>query len=152
MRRPFIIDLLLVVTVTLLVLGAVLGFFLPVPRVVGIAAVAGLTIVAAVSVLGRFVSREDKIRARQSRQTLEILNRSLPYLRTGLDAQTARAVCEIILAESDASAVAITDTDRSYHAGDAGRQSLRCRSPYLTLPPRGRRRWPQDGPTRYPRQ
>jgi two-component system sensor histidine kinase LytS len=110
-RRSFVIDMLLLATIALLVLGALFELFVPLPRAVGVAAVMGLTFVALASILGRFVTRPDRLRARQSQQTLEIVNRCLPYLREGLDAGTARAVCEIILSESDAVAVAVTNTE-----------------------------------------
>jgi two-component system sensor histidine kinase LytS len=131
-KRSFVIDLLLVAAISLLVLGAIVGFFVTVPRLVGISAVAGLTIVAAVSVIGRFVTRPDRLRARQSHQTLEIVNRSLPHLRRGLDPHTARAVCEIILAESDAVAVAITDTQTILGFAGIGADHHAVGGPVLT--------------------
>ena len=112
MRRSFVIDLLLVATISLLVITALLALVVSLPRAASIAAILGLTIVAVVSLIGRFVARPDRLRARQSQQTLEIVNQCLPYLREGLDAETAREVCRIILAESDAAAVAVTDTEQ----------------------------------------
>lgn len=132
MRRPFFIDLLLVTTISLLVFVAIVGLFVPLPRVVGIAAVAGLTLVAGVSMIAMFVTRKDRLRARQSHQILEIVNRSLPYLRTGLDSQTAQAVCEIILAGSDAVAVAMTNTETILGFAGVGADHHAVGGPVLT--------------------
>jgi two-component system sensor histidine kinase LytS len=48
----------------------------------------------------------------QSHQILEIANESLSWLRQGLTYETAAAVCRIALQESQAAAVAITDTEK----------------------------------------
>ena len=44
--------------------------------------------------------------------TLQIANETLPFLRRGLNEETARKTAEIILKISDVAAVAITDTER----------------------------------------
>lgn len=132
MRRSFVIDLLLLAAISLLVIVAIFALFVPLPRAVGIAAVVGLTIVALVSILSRFVTRPEKLRARQSQQTLEIVNQCLPYLREGLGPDTARAVCDIILAESDASAVAVTDAEQILGFAGIGSDHHAVGGPVLT--------------------
>lgn len=51
----------------------------------------------------------DHIKALQSRKALNIANLTLPYLRKGLDFESAAKVVEIIYRETGADAVAITD-------------------------------------------
>jgi two-component system LytT family sensor kinase len=48
----------------------------------------------------------------QMDSTLQIANETLPFLRRGLNEETARKTAEIILKISDVAAVAITDTER----------------------------------------
>ena len=112
-RQQIIVDLLMVFAVT--VLAVVTGYVLVVvdaPRWLLTLALTGLTMVAMGSVVARFVRRPDHLRARQSHQILDIANESLAFLRTGLDEETAGAVCRIILDEAEVAAVAITDTEQ----------------------------------------
>ena len=78
-------------------------------------------------VIARFATRPDHVRALQSHKILEIANEALAYMRQGLTEESAQAVCRIVLAETEAAAVAITDTER--------RPRLRGRR---RGPPRGR--------------
>jgi len=112
-RKRILFDSMLLFTVT--VLAVVTGYVLVVsdaPRWVLIASLTGLAVVAVGSVIARFVSRPDHLRAIQSEQILSIANESLAYLRRGLDFETADAVCRIILKEAEVAAVAITNGER----------------------------------------
>ncbi len=51
----------------------------------------------------------DKLRARQTNKTLSLASQTLVYMRGGLSAQNCQEVCNILLPESQAMAVAMTD-------------------------------------------
>jgi two-component system sensor histidine kinase LytS len=70
-----------------------------------------LTLVALGALYARMAARPDHLRAMQSQTILQIANRSLAYLRQGLDHDTAGAVCRLVLRETEAAAVAITDRE-----------------------------------------
>ena len=55
---------------------------------------------------------QEKIGAEQSHKALHIANKTLPYLRYGLNAESAHETVHIILAAAGYDAVAITDTER----------------------------------------
>jgi len=132
-RRQLIVDLLLVFAVT--VLAVVTGYVLVVadaPQWLLTLALTSLTMVAMGSVLSRFIRRPDHLRARQSHQILDIANESLAFLRTGLDEETADAVCRIILKEAEVAAVAITDTERILGFAGVGEGHHYVGGPILT--------------------
>ncbi|WP_371363856.1 Sensor histidine kinase YpdA [Sporomusa rhizae] len=54
---------------------------------------------------------QEKISAEQSHKALDIANKTLPYLRRGLNAQSAGETVQIILAAAGYDAVAITDKE-----------------------------------------
>ncbi|MBI4733820.1 MAG: histidine kinase, partial [Rubrobacteridae bacterium] len=58
----------------------------------------------------RFATREEHNKAEQSQQILEITRKTLPYLRKGLNYESAENVVKIIHDYMDAIAVSITDT------------------------------------------
>jgi two-component system, LytTR family, sensor histidine kinase LytS len=74
-----------------------------------IAGLGGIIAVALSLVLARFMTRPDHVRALQSHKILEVANAAISYLRLGLTPESAQAVCGIVLAETEAAAVAITD-------------------------------------------
>ncbi len=78
-------------------------------RWVQIAGLIGIIAVALSLVLARFMTRPDHVRALQSHKILEVANAAISYLRQGLTPESAQAVCGIVLAETEAAAVAITD-------------------------------------------
>jgi two-component system, LytTR family, sensor histidine kinase LytS len=51
----------------------------------------------------------DKLRARQTNKTLSLASQTLVYMRGGLSAENCQEVCNILLPESQAMAVAMTD-------------------------------------------
>lgn len=60
--------------------------------------------------LFRVANQEERNKARQSHQILEITRKTVPYLRKGLSFESAQDVSQIIYEEVDAVAVSITDT------------------------------------------
>lgn len=60
----------------------------------------------------RIEAESEKAKETQAQQILNIARASLPYLRQGLDISTATKVAETILANTNASAVALTDTKK----------------------------------------
>jgi two-component system sensor histidine kinase LytS len=58
----------------------------------------------------RFATQEEHSKAEQSQQVLEITRKTLPYLRKGLNFESAENVVKIIHNYMDAMAVSITDT------------------------------------------
>jgi two-component system sensor histidine kinase LytS len=81
------------------------------PRWVVTTAAIVLMLVAVMALYSRIAARPDHLRAMQSQTILQIANRSLAYLRQGLDGDTAEAVCRLVLRETEAAAVAITDRE-----------------------------------------
>ncbi|WP_255551316.1 sensor histidine kinase [Sporosarcina sp. E16_8] len=66
------------------------------------------------------ISEQEKVTALQAQKTLRIANQTLGYLRTGMNADTAQAVCTILFRELQPSAVAMTNkTDILAHVGVA---------------------------------
>ncbi len=109
--RSRVIDATLFVATSIIVVVVVAGLVVELPRTVWLLAIVGLVLVAVGSVVARLITRPDHLRAMQSHQILEIAERSLAHLRRGLDAETAQEVCRLALEESEAAAVAITDTE-----------------------------------------
>lgn len=110
-RRTWFIDLALLAVTTVVGVVAAVSLVAGAPRQVHMFSVGLLVVMAVASAVARFASRPDHLRALQSHQILEIAERSLVYLRRGLDEETAQAVCRLALEESEAAAVAITDTE-----------------------------------------
>ncbi|MBO0600784.1 sensor histidine kinase [Sporosarcina sp. E16_3] len=66
------------------------------------------------------VGEQEKVTALQAQKTLRIANQTLGYLRTGMNTDTAQAVCTILFRELQPSAVAMTNkTDILAHVGIA---------------------------------
>ncbi len=71
-------------------------------------------------------------KALQSHQILEIANQTLPYLRRGLNFDSASKVAEIIYKESDAMAVALTDLNTVLAFTGVGGSHHRAGKPIIT--------------------
>ncbi|OLF29627.1 sensor histidine kinase [Staphylococcus aureus] len=72
------------------------------------------------SIILSTLKQEEQTRAIQTHDVFEIANKTLPYFRSGLTAQSARPVAEIILKLMNVSAVAITNRkDILTHVGVA---------------------------------
>ena len=109
--RSWVVDATLLTATSIIALVVGAGLLDLVPPPVFISAAVALALVAVGTVAMRLVARPDHLRALQSHQIVLIADRSLAYLRRGLDAETAQEVCRLALAESEAAAVAITDME-----------------------------------------
>ena len=66
------------------------------------------------------IGEQEKVTALQAQKTLRIANQTIGYLRTGMNTDTAQAVCTILFRELQPSAVAMTNkTDILAHVGIA---------------------------------
>lgn len=126
------IDATLLTATSIIAAIVGLGLVVPLPRLVWIVAVSGLATVAVGSVVARVATRPDHLRAMQSHQILEVADRSLAFLRRGLDSDTAQEVCRLALAETEAAAVAITDTERVLGFAGIGQDHHAVGGPIIT--------------------
>lgn len=111
-RRTILFDTLLLFASTVLaVIASWMIITSAAPNWVLATALAGLALIAVGSVVARWVSRPDHLKAMQSHRILEIANASIGHLRMGLNEASAGEVCRIALAQTEAAAVAITDTE-----------------------------------------
>ncbi len=130
--RSWVIDaVLLVVTIALaaIVTAGSAGLC---PESIATPAVLALVVIAVTTVAMRLISRPDHVRALQSHQIVVIADRSLAYLRRGLDTETAQEVCRLALEQSEAAAVAITDTERVLGFAGLGEDHHEVGGPILT--------------------
>lgn len=130
--RSWVIDATLLTATFIIAVVAAAGLVVPLPRPVFIAAMVGLVAVAIGTVAARLITRPDHLKAIHSQHVLEIADRSLAHLRRGLDFETAQAVCRIALEESEAAAVAITDTERVLGFAGIGEDHHEVGGPILT--------------------
>ena len=70
-------------------------------------ALAGLVTVAFATI--RYTLSPDRLRAVQTKRTLSLASRTLEYMRGGLSPENCQEVCGILLPETQATAVAMTD-------------------------------------------
>lgn len=131
-RRQNGIDLLLLVVVVVVGTVAIAAAMLDWPEAVIEVAVILLVAVSFSGVYMRMMSRPDHVRALQSDRLLSIANESIAYLRQGLDEQSAGAVCRIVLRETEAAAVAITDRDRVLGFAGVGEDHHLVGGPIIT--------------------
>jgi two-component system sensor histidine kinase LytS len=71
-----------------------------------------LSVILLISVMVRSSIDPDRLRARQSERMLKIAASTLTYMRTGLNTESAEAVCNLLLPATSANAVAVTDCDK----------------------------------------
>lgn len=132
-RRTILFDSLLLFAVVVLAIVASWVLISTSPqRWVLLTSLGGLTLIAMGSVLARWVSRPDHIKARHSDQILQIANESLAHLRTGLTEESAGAVCRLALESTEAAAVAITDTEAILGFAGLGEDHHAVGGPILT--------------------
>ena len=101
-------------------------------RWVTLAGVTGIVAVGLALVIARFATRPDHVRALQSHKILEIANEALAYMRQGLNEESAQAVCRIVLSDTEAAAVAITDTERILGFAGVGEDHHEVGGPIIT--------------------
>jgi len=130
--RSWVIDAVLLAVTGVTAAVAAAGLADVIPPVLATVAVILLAAIAVWAAAMRLISRPDHIRAMQSHQIVVIADRSLAYLRRGLDAETAQEVCRLALDESEAAAVAITDTERVLGFAGIGQDHHAVGGPILT--------------------
>jgi two-component system sensor histidine kinase LytS len=132
-NRATLIDIVLIGALVVLSVITVWGLAgAHVSRWVPIGGLGGIIAVALSLVVARFATRPDHVRALQSHMILEVANEALSYMRTGLTEQSAQAVCRIVLANSDAAAVAITDTENVLGFAGVGEDHHEVGGPIIT--------------------
>ncbi|MBD1381351.1 sensor histidine kinase [Metabacillus arenae] len=63
-------------------------------------------------IIRNVINEEEKIGALQAQKALRLAEKTLAYMRKGLNADSAKTVCEILIREVQASAISITDEKR----------------------------------------
>ncbi len=112
--------------------GTAAGLFGALPLWAAAVFCVALTALAVRAFYARMAARPDHLRAMQSETILRIANESLAYLRKGLDRETAEAVCRLVLRETEASAVAITDRDTVLYFAGLGEDHHTTGGPIIT--------------------
>jgi two-component system sensor histidine kinase LytS len=125
-------DAILSVAVLMMVLVAVAGIVVGVPRPVFATAVAGLAMAAFAGLVNRMVTRPDHLKARQSQEILEIADASLAHMRKGLTFESAQAVCRLAMVVREVAAVAITDREVVLGFAGLGEDHHRPGGPIIT--------------------
>ncbi|NTW29302.1 MAG: histidine kinase [Coriobacteriia bacterium] len=109
-NRSSLVDILVVAAIVVFSAITYVGIVtVDVARWVPILGLTGIVVSAVVLVVSRFASRPDHVRALQSHKMMRVANEALSYMRRGLTPESAQAVCGIVLAETSAAAVAITN-------------------------------------------
>lgn len=132
-NRSALIDAFL--AIALVVLSGVTIWGLSEPqasRWISLVGLAGIVAVGLALVFARFATRPDHVRALQSHKTLAIANEALAFMRQGLTEESAQAVCGIVLSDTEAAAVAITDTQRVLGFAGIGQDHHSVGGPIIT--------------------
>ncbi|MBA1433755.1 LytS/YhcK type 5TM receptor domain-containing protein [Bombilactobacillus bombi] len=85
-----------------------------------------------IEILKTYMSNERQLRAVQTKDVLELTNKTLPYFRKGLDVDSAHHVCEIIKTYTNFDAVGITDKVNVLAHVGAGADHHIANEPVLT--------------------
>lgn len=108
-RRTSLIDTILTTIVAVLVLATVWGFVSgDTDSLIPAVGITGLVVVGFALIRSSLSS--DHRRAIQSNNTLKLASQTLEHMREGLSPESAQAVCELLLPNTGAGAVSITDT------------------------------------------
>lgn len=83
-------------------------------------------------ILKTYLSNERQLRAVQTKDVLELTNKTLPYFRNGLNFDSALHVCQIIKAYTNFDAVGLTDTENVLAHVGAGSGHHIAGEPVLT--------------------
>jgi two-component system sensor histidine kinase LytS len=94
--------------------------------------VCALGVIALVPFMIRYSIDPDRLRARQSERMLKIAANTLPYMRSGLNADSASEVCRLILPATSANAVVITDHQKILGYVGAEKETHQIGSPIQT--------------------
>ncbi len=132
-KRSTLIDAALVATLGVLAVITMASLMIEhASRWIALAGLASIVAVAFALIWARFATRPDHVRALQSHKMLEVANRSLAYLGEGLTEESAQQVCRIVLSESEAAAVAITDTENVLGFAGIGEDHHSVGGPIIT--------------------
>lgn len=131
-RRQNWYDIAMLALVVVLGTIGIGGLFTGLPDVLVEVAVFGLVAIAFSGAYRRMMMRPDHVRALQSDRMLKIANESLAFLSKGLDERSAAEVCRIVLRDSEAAAVAITDADRVLGFAGVGEEHHHVGGPIIT--------------------
>ncbi|GKS81210.1 sensor protein LytS [Ligilactobacillus pabuli] len=85
-----------------------------------------------IEILKTYLSNERQLRAVQTKDVLELANKTLPYFRKGLNFDSAQHVCQIIKQYTNFDAVGLTDTDTVLAHIGAGADHHIAGEPVLT--------------------
>lgn len=102
------IILTIIVVVLVLVLARALLFEENNSTLIPVISASGLIIIA--FALIRLTFSPDRVRAMQTNLTLKLASKTLDHMRMGLNREASQSVCELLLPETHACGVAITDT------------------------------------------
>jgi two-component system sensor histidine kinase LytS len=120
-RNLTLIEVALTAVIILLAFTAIAAVFMDGHWIVPTVCVLG--VIAVIATMVRFSIDPDRLRARQSERMLKIAASTLTYMRTGLNIDSAEAVCSLLLPATSANAVAVTD--REHILGFAGAEKER---------------------------
>ncbi len=85
-----------------------------------------------IEILKTYLSNERQLRAVQTKDVLDLANKTLPYFRNGLNFDSARHVCQIIKDYTNFDAVGLTDTENVLAHVGAGQDHHIAGEPVLT--------------------
>jgi two-component system sensor histidine kinase LytS len=131
-RRQNWADIGLLAVVVVMGTVALVGTFLGLPGWLETASVVSLVFISFVGAYLRVVSRPDHVRALQSDRMLSIANHTTSFLRSGLNPEIAEEVCRIVLRETEAASVAITDLNQVLGFAGVGEDHHRVGGPIIT--------------------
>ena len=132
-NRSALIDLAIASILVVLSVITIFGLAAPgVSRWIPFASMGGIVSVALVLIWARFATRPDHVRALQSHKILYIADEALSYLRQGLTEESSQAVCRIVLQNTEAAAVAVTDTERVLGFAGIGEDHHEVGGPIIT--------------------
>ncbi len=131
-RRQNWYDVLVLWLIIVLGTAAIGGLLTGISEQLVLGAVLGLVAVAFSGAYRRLMTRPDHVRALQSDRMLKIANESLAFLGRGLDEQSAQEVCRIVLRDSEAAAVAITDSAHVLGFAGVGEDHHQVGGPIIT--------------------
>lgn len=110
-KRTALMETILTATLAMLVLIIVWCLVAP-GRHVAVLVIATLTLAAYGAFVLRYMLNPDQIRARQTVRTLYLARKTSTFMSKGLTHESAEAVCDILLPQTTAVGVLMTDTEQ----------------------------------------